>query len=130
MLRCCFGVARREIETGFSAGEGASDGRGGWFDGDGACVGRGELEAVEKDGSAFGGDAVAGEGGDEERDGDLNGLDVFEGREVEFDGILRGVIGQILGRSDAEEEGLGLCSTRAELFSTRFLWRRWRREWK
>ena len=77
-----FGIAKREVEAGFCAGEGASDGRGGGFDGDGACVGGGELETVEEDRGAFGGDAVASESGDEEGDGDLDGFDVFEGRKV------------------------------------------------
>lgn len=46
------------------------------------------METVEEDDGAFGGDAIAGESGDEEGDGDLDGFDVFEGREVEFDGML------------------------------------------
>ena len=55
------------------------------------------MKAVEQDGGAFGVDAIAGEGGDQERDGDLDGLGVFDGREVEFDWTVRGVIGQELG---------------------------------
>ena len=55
--------------------------------GDGFCVGGGQLEAVEEDGGALGVDAVAGEGGDEERDGDLDGFGVFEDGEVDFDEV-------------------------------------------
>jgi hypothetical protein len=91
------GVAYRQVESGFGAGEGASDGGGGWFNGDGARVGGGELQAIEENRSAFGGDTVAGQGGDEKRDGDLDGFDVFQGREVKLDRVLRGVIGQVLG---------------------------------
>ena len=81
-----------KVDAGFGAGEGSDDGGGGGFDGDGTGVGGGELEAVEEDGGAFGVDAVAGESGDEEGDGDLDRLDVFEGREVDFE-----LIGQVLG---------------------------------
>jgi hypothetical protein len=79
------------------------DGGGGGFDGDGAGVGGGELEAVEEDGGAFGVDAVAGEGGDEEGDGDLDGLDVFERREVEIQRI-----GQVLGLTGRRRDGIGV----------------------
>jgi hypothetical protein len=85
-------------------GESADDGSDGGLDGDGLCVSGGELEAVEQDCGAFGVDAIAREGGDEERDGDLDGLGVFNGREVEFDWNLRGVIGQGLGCA-----GRGCC---------------------
>jgi len=81
-----------EVDAGFGARQGADDGGGGGFDGDGAGVGRGELEAVEQDRGAFRVDAVTGEGGDEQRDGDLDGFDVFERRQVEFERI-----GQVLG---------------------------------
>jgi len=101
-------VSHCEVEAGFGAGEDAGDGGGGGLDGDGARVGGGELEAVEQDRGAFGGDAIAGEGGDEERDGDLDGLDVFEGREVELDWILRGVIGQVLRGSGGRGGGVGV----------------------
>lgn len=92
-------VPYREVKAGFGAGEGADDGGGVRLDGDGLGVGGGELEAVEEYCGALGVDAVAGEGGDEERDRDLDGLGVFNGREVEFDWILGGVIGQVLGGS-------------------------------
>jgi hypothetical protein len=54
------------------------------------------LEGVEQDCGALGVDAVAGEGGDEQRDGDLDGLGVFDGRKVKLDWDLRGAIGQVL----------------------------------
>jgi len=57
------------------------------------------LETVEENRGAFGVDAVAGECGDEKRDGDLNGFGVFNGRQVEFDGILGGGTGQVFGSS-------------------------------
>jgi hypothetical protein len=97
-----------EVASGFCAGDGADDGGGVGFDDDGLRVGGGELEAVEEDGGAFGVDAIAGEGGDEEGDGDLDGLGVFDGREVEFDGIVRGVIGQVLGAAGCRCDGIGV----------------------
>ena len=93
------GVSHCEIQAGFGAGDGSRDGGGVGLDGDGFRVGGGELKAVEKDCGALGVDAVAGEGGDEQGDGDLGGFGVFDGREVELDWILSGVIGQVLGRS-------------------------------
>jgi hypothetical protein len=94
-----------EVEAGFCAGEGADDGGGGGFDGDGAGVSRGELKAVEEDGGALGVDAVAGEGGDEEGDGDLDGLDIFEWRQVEFEWCG---FGQELVCSGCAGRGVGL----------------------
>ena len=44
------------------------------------------MKTVEQDGGALRVDAVASEGGDQEGDGDLDGLDVFEWREVELEG--------------------------------------------
>ena len=74
-------VVCRQIDAGFGAGEVADDGSRRRFDGDGAGVAGGELQAVEEDCGTFGVDAVAGESGDEERDGDLDGFGVFEGWE-------------------------------------------------
>jgi len=93
------GVSNCEIQAGFGASDGSSDGGGVGLDSDGFRVGGGQLKAVEKDCGALGVDAVAGEGGDEQGDGDLDGFGVFDGREVELDWILSGVIGQVLGRS-------------------------------
>ncbi len=87
-------------------------------------VGGGELEGVEDGGGAAGVDAVAGEGGDDEGDGELDGLGVFEGREVELD------FGCDLGGLRVGLGGFVADSAMLRWFSTRFLWRRWRREWK
>ena len=73
-------VSNCEIEAGFGAGDGSCDGGGVGLDGDGFRIGGSELEAIEKDRGAFGVDAVAGEGGDEEGDGDLDGLGVLDRR--------------------------------------------------
>ena len=62
------------------------------------------MESVEKDCGAFGIDAVAREGGDEQRDRDLDGLGVFDGREVEFDGLRWGGFG-----CRASSSGCGRC---------------------
>ena len=94
-----------EVEAGFGAKEGADDGGGGGFDGDGAGIGGGELKAVEQDGGALGVDAVSGEGGDEKRDGDLDGFDVFERRQVEFEWSG---FGQELWCSGCSRRGVGL----------------------
>ncbi len=66
-----------EIYSGSGARYGAGDGGSVRLDGDGTRVGGGELESVEKDRGAFAGDAIAGEGGDEKRDGDLDGLEIL-----------------------------------------------------
>jgi hypothetical protein len=97
-----------EVASGFGAGDGANDGGGIGLDDDGFRVGGGELEAVEEDGGAFGVDAVACECGDEKRDGDLNGFGVFDGRQVELDGILGSVIGEGLGRAGCRCRGIGV----------------------
>jgi hypothetical protein len=77
----CYGVSRtREVEAGFGAADRSRDGGG-------------ELEAIEKDHGAPGVDLgsmrLRGKGGDQERDGDLNGLGVFDGRVAELNWILR-----------------------------------------
>ena len=54
------------------------------------------METVEENRGAFGVDAVAGECGDEKRDGDLNGFGVFDGREIELDWILGGAVASVL----------------------------------
>ena len=80
---------------------GADDRGGVGLDVDGAGVGGGELQGVEDGGGAAGVDAVAGEGGDDEGDGDLNGFGVFEGREIQLD------FGRDLGRLQAGLRGIG-----------------------
>jgi hypothetical protein len=84
-----------EVHTRFGADESPDDGVDGGFDGDGAGVGGGELETVEQDRCSFGINAVAGEGRDEQRDGDLYGLDIFKRRQVELN---RDGLRQVLGR--------------------------------
>ena len=70
------------------------------------------MEAVEKDSCAFGLDAIAGEGGDEQGDGDLNGFGVFDRREIELDWILGDAVGEVLGDAGGRcgwvEVGAGL----------------------
>jgi hypothetical protein len=74
-----------EIEAGFFADDGA-DYRGGvGFGIDKTGIGGGELQSIEDGGGSAGVDAVAGECGDDQRDCDLDGFGVFQGREVEFD---------------------------------------------
>jgi hypothetical protein len=43
------------------------------------------LQGVEDSGGAAGVDPVAGKGGDDEGDGDLDGLRVFQRREIQLD---------------------------------------------
>jgi hypothetical protein len=72
--------------------DGADDVGGVGFGDNGFDVGGGELKSVENDCCAFGVDAIAGEGGDEEGDGDLDGFGVFEDGEIEFEGRYLGLI--------------------------------------
>ena len=99
--------------AGFCAGDGADDGAGVGFGDDRLDVGGGELEAVEEDCGAPRIDAVAGEGGDEQGDGDLDGLGIFGRREIELDGIRGGNWGEsgmVLGGFGGECAGIGLGS--------------------
>ena len=100
-------VSNSEVQTGFGAGDGSCDGGGVRLDGDGFRVGGGELEAVEKDCGALGVDAVAGERGDEEGDGDLDGFPALDRRKVELDWTLSSVIGRYWGFQVADVVGSG-----------------------
>jgi hypothetical protein len=113
-----------EVEAGLFADDGADDGGGVGLGVDGAGVSGGQLEGVEDCGGSAGVDAVACEGGDDQRNGDLDGFGVFEGRKVQLDFGCDWVDCRLVWVNSVAD------SARLRWFSTRFLWRRWRREWK
>ena len=92
---------------------------GGGFGGGVGGVAGGELEAVEDGGGATGVDTVPRNGGDDEGDGDLDGLTVLEQGQVELgvggrrrrerkclrDGVAGGIVDDLVGDLGGRGEG-------------------------
>jgi len=71
-----------------------------------ACVGAGELESVDEAAGAGGRDAVLRHGGDEEREGELDGVEVLERGQFELEGAFDG--GVVLDFGGVEVAAVGV----------------------
>src|ERR1700736_5369257 len=105
-LEDCTGFGEVEAVGGGFEG---SDDLGGVGPGELGGVHAGELEAVEEGGGAFGVEIAGGQGVDDDGEGDLNGLAVFEGGELDVlagDEIAAGSVGVAEAGVAAVEAGV------------------------